>query len=215
MVRPRYSEVDNDAIDLLNKAQKLLKKAEKLQMVEHDGKKVPHFAADGVGDKDAKKKGSMAEKDKYCMKNFGKKYSECSDKQKSQCDKAHGKVEKGKGMGMCSECGEMKMDMEKGMCMKMGCGMKKYGEMKKASPNFITTFSTEPQDVTFVAESGGQTRNAYYTSNQHLLDSEDVANKGATSYAYNLDTLSPTVNTHDRPLESHEITSGGESKTNE
>jgi hypothetical protein len=208
MVRPRYSEVDNEALELLNKAQKLLKKAEKLQMVEHDGKKVPHFAADGVGDKDAKKKASMAEKDKYCMKNFGKKYSECSDKQKAQCDKAHGKVEKGE---ICPSCG-----MKKSGCLnKMGCGMKKYGEMKKASPNFITTFSTEPQDVTFVAESGGQTRNAYYTSNQHLLDSEDVANKGATSYAYNLDTLSPTVNTHDRPLESHEITSGGESKTNE
>lgn len=117
MVRPRYSEVDNDAIDLLNKAQKLLERTESI--------------------------------------------------------------------------------------------------VKKGSPNFITTFSTEPQDVTFVAESGGQTRNAYYTSNQHLLDSEDVANKGATSYAYNLDTLSPTVNTHDRPFESHEITSGGESKTNE
>ena len=146
MVRPRYSEVDNDAIDLLNKAQKLLERTE-----------------------------SIVKEDK------------------------------------CPSCG-----MKQSECLNnMGCGMKKYGEMKKANPNFITTFSTEPQDVTFVAESGGQTRNAYYTSNQHLLDSEDVANKGATSYAYNLDTLSPTVNTHDRPLESHEITSGGESKTNE
>lgn len=145
MVRPRYSEVDNDAIDLLNKAQKLLERTE-----------------------------SIVKEDK------------------------------------CPSCG-----MKKSACLnKTGC-MKKYGEMKKASPNFITTFSTVPQDVTFVAESGGQTRNAYYTSNQHLLDSEDVANKGATSYAYNLDTLSPTVNTHDRPFESHEITSGGESKTNE
>ena len=153
MVRPRYSEVDNDAIDLLNKAQKLLERTE-----------------------------SIVKEDK--------------------CPSCGGKMMKGGGM-------------LKNGTMKMGCGMKKYGEMKKASPNFITTFSTEPQDVTFVAESGGQTRNAYYTSNQHLLDSEDVANKGATSYAYNLDTLSPTVNTHDRPFESHEITSGGESKTNE
>ena len=204
MVRPRYSEVDNEAIDLLNKAQKLLNKAEKLQMVEHDGKKVPHFAADGKGDKDAKKKADMSEKNKYCMKRFGKKYSDCSEKQKTQCDDAHGKVEKG---AMCANCpGMLRKDC--------GCEVSKYGSMKKASPNFITSFSTKPQDVTFVAESGGQTRNAYYTSNQHLLDSEDVANKGATSYAYNLETLSPTVNTHDRPFESH-ITDGGESKTNE
>ena len=28
------------------------------------------------------------------MKNFGKKYSECSAKQKAQCDKAHGPVKK-------------------------------------------------------------------------------------------------------------------------
>ena len=40
------------------------------------------------------KKGNMGEKDKYCMKNFGKKYSECSAKQKAQCDKAHGPVKK-------------------------------------------------------------------------------------------------------------------------
>jgi hypothetical protein len=40
------------------------------------------------------KKGNMAEKDKYCMKNFGKKYSECSANQKAQCDRAHGPVKK-------------------------------------------------------------------------------------------------------------------------
>ena len=46
------------------------------------------------GKKVAIKKGNMGEKDKYCMKNFGKKYSKCSAKQKAQCDKAHGPVEK-------------------------------------------------------------------------------------------------------------------------
>ena len=30
MVRPRYSEVDNNAIDLLNKAQKLLERTESI-----------------------------------------------------------------------------------------------------------------------------------------------------------------------------------------
>lgn len=95
-------------------------------MVEHEGKKVPSFAADGKGAKDMKTKASMAEKDKYCMKNFGKKYSECSAKQKAQCDKAHGKVEKSNEM--CPECGKEKNKMG---CMKMGCG----GKMGDPNPS--------------------------------------------------------------------------------
>jgi hypothetical protein len=118
-MKPRYEEVSTEVVAMLEKAQSLLAKAEKLDMVEHEGKKVPAFAADGKGAKDEKKKAadkcpecggklnkagdcmmkgncvakygtmekaSMAEKDKYCMKNFGKKYSECSEKQKAQCD---------------------------------------------------------------------------------------------------------------------------------
>ena len=104
VVRPIPSEASYEVSEMLKKAVRLLEKAEKLEMVEHDGKKVPAFAADGKGAKDETKKGTMAEKDKYCMKNFGKKYSECSAKEKAQCDKVHGKVEKGKGM--CPSCGE-------------------------------------------------------------------------------------------------------------
>ena len=58
------------------------------------------FDADGDGDKEEPmkdaikdKKGGMGEKDKYCMKNFGKKYSECSAEQKAKCDK-HCEVKK-------------------------------------------------------------------------------------------------------------------------
>lgn len=40
------------------------------------------------------RKGGMGEKDKYCKKHFGCKYSECSPKQKAQCDRECGKVEK-------------------------------------------------------------------------------------------------------------------------
>tara|TARA_A100000172_G_scaffold19733_2_gene11014 strand:- start:179 stop:1006 length:828 start_codon:yes stop_codon:yes gene_type:complete len=40
------------------------------------------------------KKGNMGQKDKYCMKNFGKKYFECSAKEKAQCDRVHGGVKK-------------------------------------------------------------------------------------------------------------------------
>ena len=40
------------------------------------------------------KKADMSVKNEYCMKNFGKKYSECSAKEKAQCDRVHGKVKK-------------------------------------------------------------------------------------------------------------------------
>ena len=88
---------------------------------------------------------------------------------------------------MCPDCDMLKKDC--------GCGVKKYGDMKKGDHHYVTTFSTEPAGVEFHAESGGQTRNAFYTTNQSLLDSTDVANKGATSESVNLDVL--PVNTHD------------------
>jgi len=201
-MRPRYQEVSTEVANMLEKAQSLLAKAEKLDMVEHDGKKVPAFAADGKGSKDEKKKAdkcpscggkldkaggcmmkgsctgsnmakygtmekaSMADKDKYCMKNFGKKYSECSDKQKAKCDEAHGKVEK--------------------------------GEHHK-----LQTFDSRPGGVQFMSESGGQTYNAYYTTNQSLFESDDVANKGATSMSFNLEALRAKMNTHENPVEGH------------
>jgi len=193
-MRPIPSPISKDAINLLQKAQQLLEKADKLEMVEHEGKKVPTFAADGKGAKDMKTKGSMAEKDKYCMKNFGKKYSECSAKEKAQCDKVHGKVEKGNEM--CPECGKEKNKMG---CMKMGCGGKMDVEKSEAGsqPGFETSFDSNPGGVMFMAESGGQTRSAYYTTNQYLYGGEDVANKGATSESITMDKLSGQLNPHD------------------
>lgn len=73
-------------------------------MVEHKGKKVPSFAADGKGAKDMKTKADMATKNKYCMENFGKQYSECSEKQKQQCDRVHGKVKKAEGHEEKNRC---------------------------------------------------------------------------------------------------------------
>ena len=66
-----------------------------------------------------------------------------------------------------------------------------------SQPNFQVSFNSKPQDVMFAAESGGQTRNAHYSTNQHLLDSEDVANKGATSETFNLETLGGKMNPHE------------------
>ena len=97
----------------------------------------------------------------------------------------------------CAECGMKKMD-----CMsKAGCG----SYVSKA--HYQTTFSTEPGGVEFHSETGGQTRNAGYTTNQRLLDSTDVANKGATSESVSLDSLSPKMNTHDRASVGH-VTEG-------
>ena len=74
--------------------------------------------------------------------------------------------------------------------------MRKSGDTG-SQPTFNTTFSTTPQDIAFVSESGGQTRNAGYSTNQHLLDSEDVANKGATSVSISLEKLASMLNPHE------------------
>lgn len=191
-MRPIPSPISKDAINLLQKAQQLLEKADKLEMVEHEGKKVPTFAADGKGAKDMKTKASMAEKDKYCMKNFNKKYSECSAKEKAQCDKVHGKVEKGNEM--CPECGKEKNKMG---CMKMGCKMDVEKSEAGVQPGFETSYDSNPSGVMFMAESGGQTRSAYYTTNQYLYGGDDVANKGSTSESVSFDKLSGQLNPHD------------------
>ena len=70
--------------------------------------------------------------------------------------------------------------------------MKKYGSvnMKKGEHHKEQAFSTEPENAQFMIETGGQTYNAFYTTNQSLLDSTDVANKGASSSSLNLDALS-------------------------
>ena len=80
--------------------------------------------------------------------------------------------------------------------------LKKADKLEKSAdagsqPNFQVSFDTKPQNVMFTAESGGQTRNAHYSTNQHLLNSEDVANKGATSESFNLESLGGKLNPHE------------------
>ena len=261
-----------------------------LEMVEHEGKKVPKFAADGKGAKDMKAKADMAIKDSYCMKNFGKKYSECSDKQKAQCDKVHGKPDKDdkmKGDGVFTigdaqrrnaglppaprqemDYSEAEGDYEEREEDKYatpmqqspppmredtgptrtlplsegkpreqkrgqaGRGVKvkrpgfrgppmpltdksssgktqafadfmqsRKGVKKSVSegsqPGFITSFDSSPMGVMFLSETGGQTRNAYYTTNQYPYNAEDVTNKGATSVQVSLDKLAAMLNPHE------------------
>jgi hypothetical protein len=66
-----------------------------------------------------------------------------------------------------------------------------------SQPGFSTSYNSSPMDVMFVSETGGQTRNAYYTTNQYPYNAEDVANKGATSVQVSLDKLATMLNPHD------------------
>ena len=169
-MKPIPSPIGKDAIELLNKAQHLLEKAEKLEMVEHEGKKVPSFAADGKGAKDEKKKAK-------------------------DCPECEGKGDDCKCDEKCPECGNA---MNKMGCKMGGCGMKMEKSFEEgAQPGFSTSFDSNPQGVMFVAESGGQTRNAYYTTNQYPYNGEDVANKGSTSESFNMESISGKMNPHD------------------
>jgi bacterioferritin-associated ferredoxin len=107
---------------------------------------------------DGLQKADMATKDKYCMKNFGKKYSECSEKEKAQCDKVHGK-------------------------------------MAKAQPGY------KPEKITdinpaFMAESGGQTKSGYFTTNGKTIETEDAPKKKKGKDATNMEQLSTRMNPH-------------------
>lgn len=166
-MKPRYEETSSEVHELFAKAvafEKRLDDFAKAECPTCGMKKADCMKKYGSGC--GMKKADIGEKDKYCMKNFGKKYSECSEKQKAQCDKAHGKVEK--------------------------------GEHHK-----LQTFDSRPGGVQFMSESGGQTYNAYYTTNQSLFESDDVANKGATSTSFDLEALRAKMNTHENPVEGH------------
>ena len=65
-------------------------------------------------------------------------------------------------------------------------------EVKKGEHHKVQTFGTEPEDAQFMIETGGQTYNSFYNTNQNLLDAADVANKGATSESVNLDDVPAT-----------------------
>lgn len=67
---------------------------------------------------------------------------------------------------------------------------------KSAQPHYTQTFSTKPEGMHFVSETGGQTKSAGYSTNGHLLDVEDVANKGAISSSFNVEELAKRMNTH-------------------
>jgi|TARA_R100000742_G_C4275760_1_gene96437 hypothetical protein len=89
------------------------------------------------------------------------------------------------------------------MFLKANAIADRIDSLEKAQPEYSVSFNTKPQEIMLVSETGGQTRNSHYTTNNHLLDSDDVANKGARRFSVNLDALSPNMNPQGSPAKGH------------
>lgn len=87
---------------------------------------------------------------------------------KGKCDCPEGKCD-------CKDCPSCGSKMNKmGNCMKMSCG----GKMAKAEPGFKAEKITDVNPA-FMAESGGQTKSGYFTTNGKTIESEDAKPKRA------------------------------------
>ena len=76
---------------------------------------------------------------------------------------------------------------------------------KSAQPHYEQTFSTKPEGIHFVSETGGQTKSAGYSTNGHLLEVEDVANKGVMSSSFNVEALAKRMNAHQAGEQDREV----------
>lgn len=111
------------------------------------------------------------------------------EKAKKNCPECEGKGDDCKCDEKCPTCGDK---MEKGGCMKMGCG----GKMEKAEPGF------KPEKITdinpsFHAESGGQTKSGYFTTNGRTIETEDAPKKKKPKEATNMEQLASRMNPHE------------------
>jgi hypothetical protein len=86
---------------------------------------------------------------------------------------------------------------------------KRIDAIEKSQPGYSVAFKTSPHEISLQSESGGLTRNAHYTTNNHLLESEVVKNKGADKSTTDLDSLGRKLNTHDQN-KGHEDFAGGD-----
>jgi len=86
---------------------------------------------------------------------------------KAKCDCKEGECD-------CKDCPKCGSKMNKMGCMKMGCG----GKMAKAEPGF-TAEKISNVNPSFHAESGGQTKSGYFTTNGKTIESEDAKPKRA------------------------------------
>tara|TARA_R100000406_G_scaffold95418_1_gene89672 strand:+ start:15269 stop:15871 length:603 start_codon:yes stop_codon:yes gene_type:complete len=104
---------------------------------------------------------------------------------KGKCDCPEGKCD-------CKDCPSCGSKMNKmGNCMKMGCG----GKMAKAEPGFKAEKITDVNPA-FMAESGGQTKSGYFTTNGKTIETEDAPKKKKGKDATNMEQLSTRMNPH-------------------
>jgi len=82
------------------------------------------------------------------------------------------KCDCGKEPCECKNCPKCGTKMNKMGCMKMGCG----GKMEKAEPGYKSEKITDINPH-FVAESGGQTKTGYFTTNGRTIEAEDAPKK--------------------------------------
>ena len=100
---------------------------------------------------------------------------------KAKCDCKEGECD-------CKDCPKCGSKMNKMGCMKMGCGGKMDSRqtqltdfdpaMKKAEPGF-TAEKISNVNPSFHAESGGQTKSGYFTTNGKTIETEDAKPKRA------------------------------------
>lgn len=262
-MKPIPSPMSRQAFDLMNKAQYLSEridilekekcpkcentkmgcakmgcggKMEKgLEMVEHEGKKVPKFAADGKGAKDEKKKGDTFTIADAQRENAGISPPQVDIFRHRTSPMAYERMRQRMGGNTPSELEENETtpisrstgdtmplsegkprDQKRGV---RGRGVKVFrrpGEESSkrmspeqrnppvaksieagSQPGYTSAYDSTPQGVMFMSETGGQTRNAYYTTNQYPYNAEDVTNKGATSVQVSLDRLAAMLNPHE------------------
>jgi hypothetical protein len=104
----------------------------------------------------------------------------------------------------CPKCGSKMNKM--GGCMKMDCGGKMDSRqtqlpdfdpaMKKAEPGFKAEKITDI-NPSFHAESGGQTKTGYFTTNGRTIETEDAPKKKKPKEATNMEQLGSRMNPHE------------------
>jgi len=88
-------------------------------------------------------------------------------------------------------------DEVKKMLQKAESLVKRADEIEKGTHHNATIESSESGGAEFHIVQGETSRNMFYTTNQSLLDSTDVANKGASSSSMDLESLHKKLNPHD------------------
>jgi len=103
----------------------------------------------------------------------------------------------------CPKCKGGKLN-KMGQCMKMDCD----GKMAKAEPGFKAEKITDV-NPSFHAESGGQTKSGYFTTNGRTIETEDAPKKKKPKEATNMQRLGSRMNPHEGSGVEREDTAGG------